>query len=91
MKERLARSCARGWRQLSLVNELLPGKPVRYKYVSPPTYSHTGRQVKRFGSVGLPHSSFFNLRQRLVEVGFVIVDNPLNCTIMLRFPEEDTK
>jgi len=64
---RLARQCARGWRQASLVNELLAG-PVATELV--PVPSKPTQVTRVYGRTRLPSSSYRNLRARLAAAGF---------------------
>lgn len=86
MKRRLALSQARGWRQESLVNELLTGNvvPVHPK----PGYVKSGHQWVVVGETGAEYASFRALRARLVSVGFVIKGSPQEGFTMT-FPEEE--
>lgn len=61
MRRRLAQACARGWRQESLVNELLVSQ-VRIRR------NHFGVEV---GDSAVGWQSFANLRDRLIRAGFV--------------------
>ena len=94
MKERLARSQARGTNQLSLINELLPGTPVPYRIVPVPAWIH-GRQVitQKIGATGyaLGSKPYLALRHRLVSVGFVLRVDRQNMTVTMTFPEEATQ
>lgn len=85
MKRRLALSQARGWRQESLVNELLTGKVVpagpKGGYVRP------GHKWIEVGETGADYGSFRALRARLISVGFVIKGSVAEGFTMT-FPEE---
>jgi len=67
---RLARSCARGSRQLALVNELIAG-PVKVQQIT----IHASNQYPKpiavvYGEINLEFKSWKNLRSRLLAVGF---------------------
>lgn len=86
---RLASACCRGWRQQSLVNELLV-RPVERHRVPVPNFS--GNVTLVYGETRLPSSSFNHLRQRLVAVGFVVntvrIDHRGDLALVaLTFPE----
>lgn len=87
MKRRLALSQARGWRQESLVNELLTGKPVpahvRDGHIRPGYKSWI-----EVGDTKAAWASFRALRARLVAVGFVIKGSVTEGFTMT-FPEEE--
>lgn len=82
---RLATSQARGTNQLSFVNELINMSEVPYYWYTVPTYQRY--QTRLYGITRLDHSSWKNLKARLVSVGFVIKDDKENMTISLIFPE----
>ena len=80
---RLATSQARGVRQMSFINELLVGIPVRYRLtVVPGSYETT-----IYGESELARRSWNNLKRRLVSVGFLVLDKKDSKTITLKFPE----
>lgn len=83
MIERLARSQARGERQMQYVSELLSRKPVHYTYKEVP-----GKVVKRYGYAELSTTSYVNLRKRLREVGFAFKTDTERMTVEMFFPEE---
>lgn len=81
---RLAGSCARGWRQRGLVNEILVSPaPIKYKYLG-------GKEFVLYGDSEVQGSSYRNLRRRLVAVGFVLHQDPHACTLTMTFPEEES-
>lgn len=80
---RLATSQARGVRQMSFINELLVGIPVRYKLTVVPG-SH---ETTIYGESELARRSWNNLKRRLVSVGFLVLDKKDSKTITLKFPE----
>lgn len=75
MVERLAKACALGWRQHSLVNELALGSVPRY----------FDRWGVTYGDSKLGHNSWKGLRSRLVAAGFVVIDD--EDRIGIYFPE----
>lgn len=79
MQMRLARSCARGVRQLGFVNELLMDEGVRSTYsIGHQTYVH-------YGDSRLGGKSWVALKKRLVAMGFVVkVDQEKN-KVSMRF------
>lgn len=85
---RLATSQARGDRQLSFINELLPGDPVIYSYYNIPGVFNGVTTL--YGNSKLSHASWKNLKKRLIQVGFVVDDNRDAMIVQLHFPEADS-
>lgn len=80
---RLAGACARGWRQQSLVNELLAGPaPINHEHFAQTQYT-------TFGASHVGGASYRNLRARLVSVGFVIRTDYERRAVTMMFPEEE--
>lgn len=65
---RLARSCARGPRQLSFVNELLIDEGYQELVPIPTVWEYTSV----YGDSRLSGSSYQGLKKRLIAVGFII-------------------
>lgn len=86
IKRRLALSQARGWRQESLVNELLTGKVVPAA-PKDSVYRPANRSWTEVGETRATYASFLRLRVRLVSVGFVIKGSVAEGFAMT-FPEE---
>jgi hypothetical protein len=80
MKRRLALAVCQGWRQESIVNELLAG-PIKKRTDS---FDHVS-----YGDTRIQSSSFRNLKRRLVAVGFVFKLDDGGWMITMRFPEEE--
>lgn len=72
---RLAKTCALGWKQESLVNELIQGK----------VYIRENKWGCLVGETGLGWSSWKNLRKRLVTAGFVVDESFDNKKIKMKW------
>lgn len=85
---RLASACCQGWRQQSLVNELLV-RPVTRTLIPVPNGVH-GMITAVYGDTRLQTKSFKNLKARLAAVGFVfkttVVDRE-HALVTMTFPE----
>jgi len=69
IKRRLALACSRGTRQTEFLNEALVGPvPVVLVYVP----GSPGGVTLVYGAAKLGHSSYQNLRKRLVDAGFIV-------------------
>lgn len=85
MVRRLATSQARGVRQMSFINELMAFRPVHYRYIPIPER----REAIVFGRSELNGTSWFNLKRRLVSVGFSFSRDSEKRTITMSFPETE--
>lgn len=79
---RLARSTARGHRQMELINEMLAG-PITWTFYQVPNEMRT--VTKHYGSARVERSSWLNLRNRLVNVGFYFVEERDGFHIEMKF------
>lgn len=89
--QELARTQAKGPRQLELVDELLTFDlvPINYPVVPRPSERGGGQQiVTTYGKCSLPAASYQPLKKRLIDAGFVIERKRINRdAILLVWPK----